>query len=336
MLDLQRIMEISQGVDEHLRKLEAFLPVLRGIKASLDELRLAQERNYMHELQKLKQDVGDVVEQLKKRGLPHADKYERELHEIRQKTEDQEWPQAVPHHMICDNEDKEGLRAEAILDLLVGEHLKDKSFLDYGCGHGHVVVKATERATRQAIGYDVDGSKFKFHAPDFTTDFEYVKSKAPYDVVLMHDVLDHIVLIDPIQALSQARSVMSRNGRLYVRNHPWCSRHGGHLYQRKNKAFLHLVFDQVELTRIGGFESEPNVRVLTPLETYRYWFSQAGFKIVSEIPVKDKVEEFFLNPSAINTRIRKHFPDPHTMVNYLEISFVEYVLEPIGLNQQIL
>ena len=335
MLDLNSILQISAGVDDHLRKLEGMVGLLREVKASLDELRLAQERHYLYELQQVKRELADVTDQLKKRGLPESSKYERELQETRRLLDAVDWPQAVEPACICDTPEKQGERAENILDLLVGEHMKGKRFLDYGCGEGHTIMKAKEREAALALGYDVDPSKTQLQSPWFTHNFEEVKSQAPYDIILLHDVLDHVVMIDPIQVLQQVKSVLSPKGRVYVRNHPWSSRHGGHLYLQKNKAFLHLVFDEIELTRIAGVSAEHNIRVVTPMDTYRFWFKEAGLNVKSEIPIKNKVEDYFLLPSPINDRLKKHWKDPDTMVNHLEVSFVEYVLEPAVLNQQI-
>jgi hypothetical protein len=67
--------------------------------------------------------------------------------------------------------------------------------------------------------------------------------------------------------------------------------------------------------------------VINPIETYRHWFNETRFKVISEIPIIEKVEDFFLHPSIVNERLKKQFENPHTMRNQLEISFVEYVLE---------
>lgn len=336
MLDLEKIDQILKTADEHLRKLEAQASLIREVVAALNEIRHSQEKSYLYELQRLRLEFADVVDQLKKRGLSQSDKYEKELQEIRHLLDTHEWPIAVDRSCICDDEEKAIVRADSILDLLVGEHMKDKRFLDYGCGKGHVVMRAKARDTKLSLGYDVDLSECNFPREFFASDFEKVKEQAPFDIVLLHDVLDHAVVIDPIQILMQVRSVLSPKGRVYVKNHPWSSRHGGHLYLQKNKAYLHLVLDSVELSRAGGLQCEPNLRVIKPLETYRHWFSESGFRMASEIPIIDPVEPFFTNPGNVNTRLKAHFESPETMVNHLSVSFVEYVLEPIGLNQQIL
>jgi SAM-dependent methyltransferase len=335
MLDLNKIGEIANGIDEHLRKLESFKGLLLEIKYSLEELKRSQEKHFLYELQQVKRDLADVSNQLKRHGLPLASEYEKKLQEAREFIEKSDWPEAVPSKQICDSPEKVKERAENLLDLFVGEHLKDKRFLDYGCGQGHTIPEALKREAAVAIGYDVNLKDCKFDMPNFVSNFEEVKKNAPFDIVLLHDVLDHIVVIDPIQALVQIKSVMSNKGRLYVRNHPWSSRHGGHLYLQKNKAFLHLIFDEVELARIGGIIPEHNIKVVTPIDTYRYWFKEAGFRIRSEIPVKDCVEEFFKTPSVIQDRLKKHWSDPTIMENHLEISFVEYVVEPEESNHQI-
>lgn len=334
MLDLQKIEEISKGIDEHLRKLEGMMSLMREIKASLDELRHAQERTYMFEVQKMRMDVNDLSTQLVKHGLQQSDRYAKEFQELRAVLDGAAWPVAVSPEAICDTDEKAAERAGSILDILVGEHLKDKSFLDYGCGRGDTIPEAKRREARVAVGYDVDLSKTPFDLTkfDFASDFRVVKSRAPFDIILLHDVLDHAVVIDPLQILLQVKSVLAPKGRVYVRTHPWTARHGGHLYLQRNKAFLHLVMDAVELSRVGGLQCEHNIKVSSPLETYRHWFAETGFRVVSETPIRDKVETFFLHPSLVHERLMRLFPGPD-MVNHLEISFVEYVLEATGGSQ---
>ena len=332
MLDINKIHEISLGIDGHLRQLESFVGVLREIKSSLDHLAKSQESHYLYELRKLMEEVVELKGQLRKYGLPEASKYEKDLEVVRGLVDDVVWPVAVIPEMICDSDDKAKQRASAIMDIFVCEHLKGKKFLDYGCGQGHSVPEASKREAAVAVGYDIRPDAFKVEGANLTADFSEVAKHGPYDVILLHDVLDHVVVIDPIQALIQAKSVLAPNGKIYIRNHPWSARHGGHLYTQKNKAFLHLVMDEVELIRTAGLSVEHNIKVIRPLETYRYWFEKAGLKVRSEMPVKETVDEFFTKPSPIQERLARLWSTSEDMTKHMEISFVEYI---VGSDHQI-
>lgn len=336
MLDINKIDEICIGIDEHLRKLESFTDLLKEVKISLQMLKESQEKTFLYELAKVKLDVADISEQLKKRGLPMSNDYEKSLHQIRTLLDGKEWPEAVNADFICDSEDKAAIRAEHILDMLIGESLKGKKFLDFGCGQGQTLPAALAREAAFAFGYDIDASQYKFSPEWFSHNFEDVRKHAPYDIILLHDVLDHSILLNPAEILKQARSVLSSHGRIYVRNHPWCSRHGGHLYLQKNKAFLHLILDDVELTRCAGIQGEHNVKVLDPINTYRNWIEEAGLSVKTELTIKSEVEEFFLEPSVIRDKLNQLWHDSDCIANYMEIDFVEYVLEMNeAANQQI-
>jgi 2-polyprenyl-3-methyl-5-hydroxy-6-metoxy-1,4-benzoquinol methylase len=329
MLSVKEIYELSSGVEYHLKQLEDFVPALREVKASLDEIRHSQEGKYQWEVTLLRREIEEIKTQLKRYGLPEASKYERELKELQEALSSDNWPPAVDPSAIVDTDDQATERAEVILDIVVGEQLADRKFLDFGCGKGHVAVAAHKRKA-QAVGYDID-LQCTLEGPIFTNDFETTHQNGPYEIILLHDVLDHIKVVDPITAMQQVRAMLTDNGKVYVRNHPWCARHGGHLYQKLNKAFAHLVFDEVELVRIGGYESEHNIKVTRPLETYRHWFQESGFEIASEIPIKKEVEPIFLQSSFLNYRIAEKWQDrPTEMSNDMEIEFVEYILEASG------
>ena len=324
MYDFDKITELAIGVESHIRRLEDFTETLKEIKNSLDEMRHSQEQSYSYELNKLRKEVATLAKELVKRGLPEASKYEEEYNEIRDWIMSDSWPPAIASEQVCTEDSHKILRAKSILDGLVGEHLKNKKFLDYGCGEGHVVAEANKREAL-AFGYDIETEE----SDTIFCDFEKVAENGPYDIVLMHDVLDHIKEIDPIQALLQAKEVMEPKGKLYIRNHPWSSRHGSHLYTEINKAFMHLVLDEVELTRIGGFTPEYNIRVVTPVETYAHWFDCAKFDVQDEFVIRGGVEDEFKKPSVIVERMSNYWNgDLQKMIDNLEIEFAEYTLVP--------
>lgn len=335
MLDLDKILELSIGVDEALRRTLAFSEMLKEIKVSLDKLKETAESRVAHEVQKLRDEVSALRQQLKYSGNANINQYEVEFEELKRLIEDDSWPVAVPPAAICTTPEQQNLRAETILDMVVGESLKDQTFLDFGCGFGHVTEVSSKRGTKMSVGYDIE-PQWVFHEgkPNmfFTSNWEEAVQQSPYNVILMFDLLDHVKNASPVDVLKQARSVLSDAGKIYVRCHPWCARHGGHLYQRKNKAYLHLVMDEIELTRLAGIESDHNLKILRPIgndSRYRQWFNEAGLDILSEIPMKKTPEEFFTKHSIVRDKIEKNWGvgSVENLENYLAIEFVDFVVQ---------
>lgn len=225
----------------------------------------------------------------------------------------EQWPSAVFKVQIADEnseKDKEE-RAEGICDILLPP-LNGKKVLDFGCGEGHIAKHAATEATI-SVGYDIDKSpksQLRWEEKEenllLTTDFEKVSSEGPYDVILIYDVLDHTKNAMS-EILLRAKSVLSNEGRIYLRCHPWCGRHGGHAYRKINKAFVHIVFSEEEL-RAFGLELEPNQKVTFPLLTYNKAIEDAGLVKDSEHEIDtQEVEPFFSENPLVKARILKAF-----------------------------
>lgn len=325
MFDAKKIEEIINGIDHHLRKIEHFISDLKDVKHYLMYLQKTQEKAILYDFYKVKNEIKEVSNNLKKYGLPLSSEYEKNIAELKKLAEDGSWPFAVDPEDICNSEEDVQKRADSILDLLVAERMKDKRFLDFGCGKGHTIPAAKIREAKSVLGYDIN-DEYQFDKNDFTTNFDVVKEKAPYDIIVLHDVLDHAERVNPIEILKQASSVLAGGGKIYVRTHPWSSRHGGHLYLNKNLSFLHLIFDEIELLRLFGIESEHNIKIIKPEETYDSWIKESGLDIKNKILVQSEVEEFFKYPSAVNERLQKIWGESD-FSKYLEIDFIEYILE---------
>jgi hypothetical protein len=169
----------------------------------------------------------------------------------------------------------------------------------------------------------------------FTDSWVDVKQSGPYNIVLMYDVIDHMMQNEQeiIDKLKQIKQILAINGKIYLRSHPWCSRHGTHLYHQLNKAFAHLIFSDEEL-QILGYKQEPVRKVLAPVAEYKNLFQAAGLKVQSgPHPIKEAVEQFFMKP-ILSKRITDHYKNciredlrhgkfPSTP---LEIQFLDYIL----------
>lgn len=248
------------------------------------------------------------------------------------------WPEAVFSVQIADenSEEDKDERAQGIADIMLPP-MSGKKFLDFGCGEGHV-VKYASKETAVAVGYDIErASNHRLPWDDkrdgflLTTDFDRVVAEGPFDIILLYDVIDHAERLTPVDILSKAASVLAPEGKIFMRCHPWCGRHGGHLYRKFNKAFVHLVFHDDELESLGA-ASQRNARVLRPLKTYGEFIKDAGLVNHSEPEIDNKeVEDFFRNTPAVRNRILnlwgvdewEHDPPSFQMSQ----CFVDYVLK---------
>jgi 2-polyprenyl-3-methyl-5-hydroxy-6-metoxy-1,4-benzoquinol methylase len=258
---------------------------------------------------------------------------------IKQLLKSEEWPNAVFEVQIADENSEEDKkeRAEGIADIIL-PNLNHKKFLDFGCGEGHVAKYAAKNANL-SIGYETEknpNSKLEWEDKKenllLTTDFEKVKEEGPYDIILIYDVLDHAKEESMTKVLEKAKSVLSDEGNIYLRCHPWCGRHGGHAYRKINKAFVHLVFTEDELEEMG-LVLEPTQKVLFPLITYSKAIEDAGLinSQEKEIDFQD-VEPFFSENPIVKNRILKAFGIEKWVKNekpafQMSQCFVDYVLK---------
>lgn len=252
--------------------------------------------------------------------------------------ESNEWPQAVSPCQIVeeDSEKDKEERAEGIVQVLLPP-LLGKRFLDFGCGEGHIAKNASKEASL-SVGYDAfksENSRLVWEdTHDYcllTTDFKRVKEMGPYEVVLIYDVLDHARGAEPSEILSKAAEVLAEGGKIYLRCHPWCGRHGGHLYRKINKAFVHLVLSEEEL-RFLGVEPEHNTKVIRPLKYYHEAINAAGLVIQSQPEMDNQeVEDFFRDVPAIRKRILRHWDVEDWSADQpsfqMSQCFVDYVLK---------
>ena len=86
---------------------------------------------------------------------------DEEFQELKRLLNSEEWPEAVLSFQICDEKSEEEKmdRAEGLVDILIDDSLKDKKFLDFGCGEGHMAKYASTQETKISVGYDVAKSE---------------------------------------------------------------------------------------------------------------------------------------------------------------------------------
>jgi len=245
-----------------------------------------------------------------------------------------DWPKAVDLDLIVgEKETEKQFRATQVIEL-IGIPTDGMSVLDFGCGEGHVAHEISQTANK-VVGFDKKRcDSWDDKVADnlfFITDDKIIKQHAPYDLIILYDVIDHMQG-DHALTLKRLAQLLSDNGRFFIRTHPWTARHGSHLYEKINKAYLHLVVTPDETPDIPWKEVEYTHKITRPMGSYENWFKHAGLEIVSrDIQHVGAIEEFF---DKLLDRIIavtwNGIIDQDTAKKIMAIEFVDYILENKG------
>lgn len=329
ILDLKKMDEYAQGLSNYIRRGEEMVATMRVLAQSLDEIRKSREDQYLYEIRQMREELKMLTQHLANSGMSPIDVYGYKMDKLRSLVHTDEWPQAVDPDYIAVGDEAKQVTAKHILDLIVTESLDNLKFLDFGCGGGFVAHEAANRNTLLSVGYDPK-ENWRCSPVDrffLTSNLEEVRDNGPYDIILMYDVLDHCE--DAVKVLCEAKELLSSRGRLYVRNHPWCSKHGGHLYEHINKAYLHVIFDELEQMRLFGRSSEYVQKLPYPLTSYKEWFYKSGLEIISENITRDhSIPTLFstMENTYIQERLAQYWKGcDHNQ--HISINFVTYLLE---------
>jgi len=245
------------------------------------------------------------------------------------------WPQAVNSALICDphSENDKEERGRGIIELMIEEDLKNLKFLDYGCGEGHCAFASSNYETKLSVGYDIKEHENwrNFEQRDnliITNNWHEISQKGPYDVVIIFDVIDHIEGEEPTDLLKKVYDVIPEGGKVYLRCHPWTSRHATHLYHDLNKAYIHLIFSEEELKKLVPKSqfAEHNIGVTRPVNTYKKYIEGSGLKEIHRRDITEKIEPFFKIPK-IAERIMKATGHKEFPNFQLSIQFLDWILE---------
>jgi len=237
------------------------------------------------------------------------------------------WPEAVPEQMIVKTAETRKIRSQNIINDFIKQPVKNQKLLDIGCGTGDCVIAANEYGAH-ALGYDV--TKFdEWTTDNFTTDLEIVKKNGPYDIILLYDTYDHRSIEHPIEpVLKLLPEIATKKTLIYVRTHPFSSRHGGHLYETLNKAYIHLFLTPPEITELGG-QLNTYSRIIHPEAVYPATWQKFGLSIVNkkEIIVKpEPIIEVFLPFIAQKWEQQCYITDPTQIIRIMSIQFIDYIL----------
>lgn len=300
---LEKLERLCNGVDFHLKKItEETIPLLITIKSLLVEIKSSihvdNKQEMKHFLEKMEFLLAD----------PNPEK--RSFLYLKDKLENDEWPYAVNPDEIAVTDKEKEIRADLILDNLIGTSLENKKFLYYG-GDDYI----RKAAIKQNCKIAVDSVNLGIN-----------QTSAPYDHILVYNYIDK--LEDPVQFLINLKELMHKDSVLTLRVHPWCSRHGIDQYNQLNKAYLHLIFNEQELTQLGVFHPKI-IKITDPEKEYDEIISMAGFYHITKTCITKKVEKFFTDNVVVKNRIKEKFEKlGKEYIPYkLSVEFLDYTLK---------
>jgi len=239
------------------------------------------------------------------------------------------WPEAVGPYLVgkkASDEDQVN-RANSVLDMMVDRSMEGKAFLDFGCGEGWITQEVVKRGVSEALGYDikVDAKWGEKEGAKFTNEFSTMPHQH-FDFVMLYDVLDHCE--DPVDVMAKVRTVLKPEGTVFVRCHPWTSRHATHLYkQGLNRAYWHMFLSWDELKEEIKDEPMFTRPEKDPVSAYRWWFN--SFSIEKERLIQEDVSEFFLVSAfkeLLASEQQMSLEEVDGLLSRMRIQFADYVI----------
>lgn len=278
---------------------------MEKLQKLIEELNKTLE-NIVLEIKNLKESI---IQEKKDKLLELSLNNNFEFEYLKTLLESDKWPEAVLEMQIINDDAEEDKmdRAQEIIDFYIEEEIEGKKFLDFGCGEGHTIKYASKYFEKKGIciGYDINKSNnFEWEKEEnnclLTTSYNKVEENGPYDLILIYDVIDHCA--NPYTILKRISSLLSKEGKVYMRCHPWTSRHASHLYKIKNKAFIHLIFNENELEDLG-VRLEKNLNKSIEYE-YESLIEKCNFNFIKQPQTEtQKCESFFEKDEIINKRL---------------------------------
>jgi len=249
----------------------------------------------------------------------------KELTELRYEIKKAEWPEAenltIQHHQ----------KILKTMGELISVPIRNKSILDFGSCHTDLAKIAKNKfEAKTVVVFDCDlCQKYETNLTDpsivSTDNFRIVEQSAPYDIIVINDVLDHTE--KPVYWLKRLNQLLVKNtGRLFVRVHPWTSRNGTHLSEQINKAYLHLIFSDDELATLG-VTNKFTRKIIDDVESYKRYFEESSLKMLNHKIYKKSIDLALLQNKVVIERIKNNTNIQDNLFEKLEIEFIDFELK---------
>ena len=133
-----------------------------------------------------------------------------------------------------------------------GFHLKSKKVLDIGCGLGGFTAALADEGAAECVGIDVDSdlrrpgtkerSNLKYMIKDITAVEAIESVGTDYDLIVLHDVIEHVPLTEKEQFLGALKQFCGSNAWILITFPPYYSPFGLHQQSILKSVLRYLPF----------------------------------------------------------------------------------------------
>lgn len=248
------------------------------------------------------------------------------------------WPKATYEHLS-----DWSLKFQSIKDAAaIPADLIGKNILLYGCNDPYLTNVISEYSSNTVL-YNRHHISTEPNVKQSSIITE-VKQYAPFDLVIYWDVLDHYFddyyedYYGPMAShltcaeaqedlLNIGLALLNENGKIFVRCHPWYSRHGGHL--KSNVAFKHLLVNDTEYQDDLVSEHFVTHRIFNPVQYYVNLFRRIKLKkvdlYVRDSPLEDHITDSLLEAMRYKWLVNTRLTDDE-ILSVLKIEYVDCLL----------
>lgn len=217
------------------------------------------------------------------------------------------WPKAVDEVDIVKSEDDERFRANRIIRSMLPD-LRGKRFLNVGDSPliaelaNSIAAESEHNSVAQLMKPSTRGS---------------------HDVALLYDIIDHIPMIKHHTLLESLISKMRPGATIVCRCHPWTGPHGGHCYNKLNKAYAHLFLDH-KISEYQDFEVE---KIYDPTIYYDRLFKSLNLAIDDVTIYRNDIPDLLRSQDVLGYLSEKVKYPAEVLFKTMQYIYIDYHLK---------
>lgn len=178
-------------------------------------------------------------------------------------------------------------------------NLKNKSILDFGCGHGALSIDIANLGAKSVYGIDLEDSPLEFAKENLKKNYQYLEHNIKFekldilngsfnqkfDLIVSKDTFEHTINLQEV--LKKMKNILNDGGKIYLGFGPLYNFYNGdHGRLNMHLPWLHLLFSENFLINRINKKENLNVKKIQDLglskyslQEYKNFFEKSGLKI---------------------------------------------------------